>query len=200
MPDSIPKPAGEGAPCSVIPQHVGGALSGVDLQVYPGQNLDAQEKKLVLGENGSVVRLIKFYEYLILQMEEDSSVTFKRRSYYELFEDYVREQQQRPARTPRSYNDDRNPRGGKDKNGPRNTPNAPNAPRDAIGKGGKGGKGRGRGGVVLPHNRHAPRCKLRHRAPPSMRAPAGAGEAPALEPVAEKGHEPEDGEEEDDVT
>eukprot|EP00854_Cymbomonas_tetramitiformis_P004042 gene4042-biopygen3986 len=94
-----------------------------------------------------------------------------------------------------------------DKNGPRNTPNAPNAPRDAIGLSTSTGTVGPR--TISPGLRGAPgpneadgrpRCKLRHRAPPSMRAPAGAGEAPALEPVAEKGHEPEDGEEEDDVT
>ncbi|KAK3243572.1 hypothetical protein CYMTET_46781 [Cymbomonas tetramitiformis] len=177
-PDSVPTPAGEGAPRPVIPQHVGGALSGLDLRVYPGQNLDAQEKKSVLGEDGRSLqwetynkrsrcstlpewerrfcfvmrKLIKFYEYLILQMEEDSSVTFERRPYSELLRGL-----RAGARAPRPYNDDRHPRGGKDKNGKNGPRNTPNAPRDAN------------------------------------------GEAPALGPVAGEGHEPEDGEEEDDV-
>ncbi|KAK3266556.1 hypothetical protein CYMTET_24828, partial [Cymbomonas tetramitiformis] len=43
-----------------------------------------------------VVPLIKFYEFMILQMEEDPSVTFERRCYSELFEDYSREQHLRP--------------------------------------------------------------------------------------------------------
>ncbi|KAK3276930.1 hypothetical protein CYMTET_15034 [Cymbomonas tetramitiformis] len=51
-PETIPKPAGEGAPRPVIPSHVGGELEGLDLRVYPAHSLDAQQAKLVLGEDG----------------------------------------------------------------------------------------------------------------------------------------------------
>ncbi|KAK3247075.1 hypothetical protein CYMTET_43418 [Cymbomonas tetramitiformis] len=254
-PETIPKPAGEGAPRPVIPSHVGGELEGLDLRVYPAQSLDAQQAKLVLGEDGrslqweaankktrcstlpewergfchvlrkvksdrqhrlmvyfkdwfqhkameyGVTPLIKFYEYLILQMEEDPSVTFERRCYSELFEDYSREQQLRPVRAKTPWRDDRSPRGGKQgeqkgKGGKaRNDP--PNPPREGGGKGGKGGKGRGRGGVELPQS--PAQAAAPGNANSSRRAPAGAGEAPARGPVSGEGHEPEDGDEEEDV-
>ncbi|KAK3276928.1 hypothetical protein CYMTET_15032 [Cymbomonas tetramitiformis] len=145
-----------------------------------------------------VTPLIKFYEYLILQMEEDPSVTFERRCYSELFEDYSREQQLRPVRTKTPWRDDRSPRGGKQGeqkgkgNKTRNDP--PNPPRDG---GGKGGKGRGRGGVELPQS--PAQAAAPGNANSSRRAPAGAGEAPARGPVSGEGHEPEDGDEEEDV-
>ncbi|KAK3238024.1 hypothetical protein CYMTET_51934 [Cymbomonas tetramitiformis] len=190
---------------------------GFESVQYPGQSLDTQSSKPVLGEDGrslqresankrtrcstlpewergfcfvlrkvkserqhrlmvyfkdwfqyrameyGVVNLIKFYEFLILQMEEDPSVTFERRCYAELFEDYTREQQLRQVKAPRPWTEDRNQRGGKDKSGKgakaRNNP--PNPPRDAGGKGGKGGKGKGRGGAELPHYRRA--CTLHNR-------------------------------------
>ncbi|KAK3256088.1 hypothetical protein CYMTET_34758 [Cymbomonas tetramitiformis] len=272
-PETIPKPAGEGAPRPVIPSHVGGELEGLDLRVYPAQSLDAQQAKLVLGEDGrslqweaankktrcstlpewergfchvlrkvksdrqhrlmvyfkdwfqhkameyGVTPLIKFYEYLILQMEEDPSVTFERRCYSELFEDYSREQQLRPVRAKTPWRDDRAPRGGKQGEqkgkGGKARIDPPNPPREGGGKGGKGGKGRGRGGVELPQVRNAcslynwgactfDPCSPAQAAAPgnansSRRAPAGAGEAPARGPVSGEGHEPEDGDEEEDV-
>ncbi|KAK3277665.1 hypothetical protein CYMTET_14341 [Cymbomonas tetramitiformis] len=165
----------------------GGALKGIlEPEAIPSQQSDRQHRLMVYFKEWfhlraleyDVTSLIKFYEFLILQMEEDSSVTIERRSDTELFEDYVREQQLRPARTPRPLVDDSNPRGGKDKNGK----NAPNNPRNGNGKEGKGGKESGAS------------CGVGHRTPDT-----GGGEAPALEPVAGEGHDPEDGEEEDDV-
>ncbi|KAK3279163.1 hypothetical protein CYMTET_12939 [Cymbomonas tetramitiformis] len=241
-PESVPKPAGDGAPHSVIPQHAGGALSGLDLQVYPGQNLDAQEKKLVLGEDGrslqwetsskrtrcstlpklergfcfvmrkvqsdrqhrlmvffkewfqlraleyGVAQVIKLYEYLILQMVEDPSVTFERRCYSQSFEDYVWEQRLQPAGSGQPWREDWSPReegGGSGENDP-GTPASPNAPRDASGPG-------------------VPRLPMRRVVGPGASPPVVAGRrrrapagAPALEPVYGESYEPEI-EEEDDV-
>ncbi|KAK3269698.1 hypothetical protein CYMTET_21866 [Cymbomonas tetramitiformis] len=262
-PEAIPKPAGEGAPYPVITQHVGGALSGLDLRVYPGQTLDAQEKKLVLREDGrslqwetsskrtkcstlpewergfcfvmwkvqsdrqhrllvffkewfqlraleyGVAQLIKFYEYLILQMVEDPSVTFERRCYSQSFEDYVREQRLQPAGSGQPWHEDWSPReegGGSGENYP-GMSTSPNAPRDASGSSTSAVIVRLRSTWSRTRRAPAPneasgraRCKLRRKAPPGAagwrrQAPA---EAPALEPVDGEGHEPEI-EEDDDV-
>jgi len=102
--------------------------------------------------------LLKFYDFMILQMEEDPSYTFERRSYSECFEDYSREQQLRPSRTPRPWQDHQGGRGGKGKGGKGGAPLQPALPADRGGKGGKGKGGRGRGRAGLP--RVARACAL----------------------------------------
>ncbi|KAK3263877.1 hypothetical protein CYMTET_27350 [Cymbomonas tetramitiformis] len=52
-PASLPKASGERALRPVIPRHSGGDLSGLDLRVYPGVDLDSSER-FVLGDDGKL--------------------------------------------------------------------------------------------------------------------------------------------------
>ncbi|KAK3252695.1 hypothetical protein CYMTET_38020 [Cymbomonas tetramitiformis] len=179
-PTAIPKPVGTGALRPVIPKHAGGNLAGLDLQVYPAVSLDAQERKLVLGEDGRVAwtasntesrcstlpewerrflhhdaegAMVKFYDYLFLRMEGDESVTFNITCYTEIFADYARESGLRPNRGKCRWSGGwgNSPKGGKGKGGkPSNLRRQTDQPAAPRDTSADGGAGGAQGGRGCP--------------------------------------------------
>ncbi|KAK3267786.1 hypothetical protein CYMTET_23679 [Cymbomonas tetramitiformis] len=109
--------------------------AGEEASLEDCQSLDAQQSKLVLGEDGRSLQ----WESANKWTRCSTLPEWERGFCFVLRKDYTREQQLQPVKAKRPWVDDRGPRGGKDKSGKgaKAQNDFPNPPRDGGGKGGK---------------------------------------------------------------